>query len=389
MPPERKALVGLNVHVNPTPFEYATRILKVTQALTDGGIVNRTVVVGRQKAGLPARERLDDHREVLRVGPPFGGGSAMAKALWFLRWSWKVFRAFDNERIAMVNCHTLSTLPVSVLLKLRHRAILVYEPHELETETITTTGLRRRLSRLLERALIGQAARVIVVSESIARAYEREYGLAGVPVIMNAPPLQQNGTSASGVFREKFGIPPGETIFMYQGDLSAPRGVPQLLEAFAKIPADRHLVLMGFGPLEDTVKKAAADNRNIHFHPAVPPSQVLTFTRGADVGFALLTDDCLNHRYALPNKFFHYLHAGLPVIVSDLPELGGAADRYGCGWRVGESAADIAGVVAAIDPAAIEAKRAGARRARDEMNWDREAVKLVGIYRDLLASGAA
>jgi len=381
-----RARVGLNVHVHPTSFEFSTRVLKVTKALSEGGVVDRTIVIATQKPGLPERETFAPSREVWRIGPPFRGGGSRAKALWFLTWSAQVFRQLRRESIGMVNCHTLSALPICVALAAWHRAILVYEPHELETETITSRGVRRRLSKVLEGVLVRRAARVIVVSDSIARAYEHDYGLRDVTAILNAPELDTPAHDGPNpVFRDEFGIPSDHLIFMYQGDLSAERGIPLLLEAFANVPESRHLLLMGFGPLADDVKAAAAARANIHFRPAVHPSEVLQFTRGADVGFALLTDDCINHRFALPNKFFHYLHAGIPVVASDLPEMRAIVERYACGWNLPGTAAAVAELVARIDRGAIEARRPGVLRARAELNWGRESARLLAVYDSLLA----
>jgi glycosyltransferase involved in cell wall biosynthesis len=47
------------------------------------------------------------------------------------------------------------------------------------------------------------------------------------------------------------------------------------------------------------------------------------------VGVSLLQDTCENHRLALPNKLFEYLAAGVPVVVSDLPEMGGLVRALG------------------------------------------------------------
>ena len=47
---------------------------------------------------------------------------------------------------------------------------------------------------------------------------------------------------------------------------------------------------------------------------------------------SLLEDDCENHRLALPNKVFEYIAAGVPVVVSDLPELRRLVEEHGVGW---------------------------------------------------------
>ena len=125
---------------------------------------------------------------------------------------------------------------------------------------------------------------------------------------------------------------------------------------------------------------------NVHFHPPVPPDQVLHYTSGADVGFALLTDSCENHRCALPNKLFHYLHAGLPVIVSDLPEMGGLVERLRCGWRSANTVEALRDCVATIDAASRTKAIEGAIASRAQYNWDNETSKLKAIYARLLGS---
>lgn len=40
---------------------------------------------------------------------------------------------------------------------------------------------------------------------------------------------------------------------------------------------------------------------------------------------------CLNHCLALPNKIFEYIQAGIPILVSDLPEMQRVVVDYGVG----------------------------------------------------------
>lgn len=374
----------LNVHVYPSTFEYETRILKVTHTLLERGLVSRVLVVAKAGPGLPQEAEIDAQRAVVRVDACLSGKRFWSKALRFVEWSLRVLFRLRRERVGMVNCHSLSVLPLCVAIKFWHRAILVYEPHELETETATFTGARRKLAKWVERLLIKYAALVIVVSESISQHYRQDYGLVDAPVIMNVPEAvigEEPGPSR--LFRDYFAIPDEHLLFMYQGALEEERGVLQLMQAFQRLPSCKHLVFMGFGGLESVIRDAAHACSNLHLYAAVPPGEVVRYTRGADIGFALLAADCENHRCALPNKFFHYLHAGLPVIVSDLPELRGMVRRYACGWRVEISPESIARCVEAIDSKAIAAARTGALRARSDLHWGKEADKLEAIYRDL------
>lgn len=383
----RRPLARLGVHVYPSPFEHETRILKITKALVEQSIVQRVLIIAMAKPGLPEQEAIDGAREVWRVHTVLSGGALWSKALRFFEWSARVFSRLRGQQVDVINCHSLSGLPLCVALKWWHRCVLVYQPHELETETATARGGRKAVAKWLERKLIPYADRVIVVSNSIADHYRRSYGLSDVPVIFNVPEIEQAGEGTRNrLLRDRFDIPDGHLVFMYQGVLDAVRGVRLLLDAFRRISGPHHIVFLGFGELEDEIRVAAAASPNIHFHAAVSPESVLRYTRGADVGFALLSDDCLNHSFALPNKFFHYLHAGMPVIVSDLPEMGILVDSYGCGWRVTNDVASLAALISGLDSVGLESRIAGALRVRHDFHWGREEVKLAAAYRPLFAT---
>jgi glycosyltransferase involved in cell wall biosynthesis len=94
------------------------------------------------------------------------------------------------------------------------------------------------------------------------------------------------------------------------------------------------VAFLGYGPEETELKQTAIAlnaGARIHFLDPVPPDRIRPVIAGADAGITLLEDTCLNHRFALPNKLFDYLAAGLPVLGSRLPEI----DRIVKGRDVG------------------------------------------------------
>ena len=81
------------------------------------------------------------------------------------------------------------------------------------------------------------------------------------------------------------------------------------------------------------------------------------------------------------------LGAGVPAVVYDIGGLAEPVREFGAG-RVVEPG-DVEGLTAAIrellgDPAALEAARAGARRARETLTWEASAAAHLELYRDLL-----
>ena len=106
----------------------------------------------------------------------------------------------------------------------------------------------------------------------------------------------------------------------------------------------------------------AADR--IHFHPPVAPDRIRSAIRSADVGVTMLQDSCLNHRYALPNKLFDYVAAGLPVLGADLTEVKRVVTEHDLGLTVDPS-----------DPGQIAKGLESMMDANRQQEWRENALK--------------
>jgi glycosyltransferase involved in cell wall biosynthesis len=174
-----------------------------------------------------------------------------------------------------------------------------------------------------------------------------------------------------------------DQLFLYHGIIGKGRGVEILVEAFRQLPAHQHLILLGYGPLTDLAQDYARRYRNIHFVPAVPPEQLLSYSASAHVGLAVIENICQSYYYCLPNKLFEYLQCGLPVIVSDFPEMANVIDRHQCGWKVQVTVEDVVRQIRAITPDTLAEKAKAAATCRELLTWERESVKLNDLYREL------
>jgi glycosyltransferase involved in cell wall biosynthesis len=348
-------------------------MLKQTQAIASAHRYSAVEVAAVHQAELPAEERLDENRRVLRFRSWEGRrvpGRLLRKVARLLSWQLGVLNHYRSQALDSIHCHSLSTLPLGVALKALTGARLIYDTHELETESAESRGIRRRLSRITERAFIGRCDQVIVVGDAIGRWYRERYGLDNVHVVRNYPKAPPSAPERGASFRKDLGIPEGQTIFLYQGILADGRGIRQILEAFAHPDcAGRHLVLMGFGPLEPLAREFAERHSNIHFRAAVPPDRLLDQTRSADVGISLIENTCLSYYYCLPNKVFEYLMAGLPIIVSRFPEMSAVVETHGVGWTAEPTADDLARVVRSIDTQELERCRNQVLKTRSSFDW--------------------
>ena len=69
----------------------------------------------------------------------------------------------------------------------------------------------------------------------------------------------------------------------------------------------------------------------LHVHHRKPFDVLRRCTAAADIGLSLDRPTVDNFRFSLPNKLFDYLHAGLPVVCSDLPVAGRFVKEEGLG----------------------------------------------------------
>ncbi len=123
----------------------------------------------------------------------------------------------------------------------------------------------------------------------------------------------------------------------------------------------------------------------LHVVPGVPPDQVVAFLSSADIGLIPLRHYG-SHEMALANKLFEYLHAGVPMVVSDCRAQADFVREHGLGEV--HLAGDGADLAAAVTRALERREEIRARMADPGLlaryTWDAQAQVLQGLYRELL-----
>ncbi len=374
-----------NIHLYPSPFTNETRVLRITKTLVDKNIFKNILVVASQSnKSLLIEENIDSNRAVYRVPSNLVGTSFIFKIIFFFQWYLKALFYTKSSRPKCVNAHSLSVLPLGVIYKLIYKCKLVYDAHEIETETQEVVGLRRYFSKIVEKTLINFVDNIILTSPGHADWYLANYKRINVQVIENFPYKRRHGDESQDIFREKFSIPDEDLIFIYQGYLSEPRGVKLILESFKVIDVSKHIIFMGFGELKKEIIQESTRYLNIHFHEAVRPEEVYSYTRCADVGIHMMDDSCINHLYALPNKPLEYMNAGLPAIVSNLPVMGKLINDANSGWLVKPNdEEEFRGIIATLTRQDIINKSQFTHKWSLKNNWENQEIKLESIYKSL------
>lgn len=332
----------VNVHIYPSPFTHESRILKEAQTLHSRLGLYPIALIGVATKGQPARERISDQIEIHRLGPSKGHG--IMKAVRHLIWCMHVLWFCLRTRPRIVNSHSLPVLPIGVIAKWILGSKLVYDAHELETETNGTSGIRRIVGRILERFCLRFVDLLVVVSPGIETWYRETYGVDAIITVLNTPLYCE--TERTSLISENLGIDPQKKIALYQGVLGTGRGLEAIVAASEALDvAGYALVLMGYGPMQQELARLT-QSRPFHLHPPVTPSELLSYTASADFGLCLVEDSCLSYRLSLPNKLFEYAMARIPVIASDLPEIRSVVEGSQIGACISDTSSN--GIVRAI-----------------------------------------
>lgn len=368
------------LHIARNDLFHASRIGRTCRAVRERYPQLDQVVVGLQTGSLPERETDSSGAAYYRLAAPprtlLCRGPRRTRA-----WDRAVTAHFADWNLRVVSAHSVWVLAVAATLASKTKAVLLYEPHELESQTNGAPWWQRMLARNIERRLIRTCRGVVVVSEAIADWYAQAYNMARPVVVRNLPEVTEvQPTPDPRIWRDRFGIPDHHVIFVYQGLFVRGRRIEQFIRVFAKTTPDRHLVFLGYGDLEEEVRLAAARHPNIHYAPAVPPSEILRHTSGANVGLVGVENVSLSDYYSLPNKLFEYLRAGLPVMMPNFPEMLKVLDESKCGWVIGESDGDWLTAINGIDWGQVRECRSRVHAAAGRFSWDQERAKLLDMY---------
>lgn len=380
----------MNLHIFLTSFVGETRAEKEAASILTAGIDTSVVFLALADEGQLLLEEPAPGMRVVRLKllsrrlPRIFVVQILKYVEWFSRVLWFCVR--HRRRIRSLHPHRLAGLTPAVLVKCFLRVPLLYDAHELETEANDVRGVEQRISRIVERLCIRFADHVFVVSDSIADWYAHRYRIARPTVVRNVPasPSTRGDSGASDAIRTRLKIGTEELVCIYFGWLNPGRGIRRLLRVWEQVPAHMHLVFMGSGVLESVIREASEALGNVHWHPPVPPRDVVDHARGADVLVFLLHPTCLSYYYCLPNKLFEALYAELPVIISDFPEIAKVVREQDCGWLVPDNDDEVVALLRGLTREAILDKRAGCRRAATAFQWDTEAEGMIAAYRALL-----
>jgi glycosyltransferase involved in cell wall biosynthesis len=277
----------------------------------------------------------------------------------------------------------LDTLLANYLVSRLRNIPIVYDSHEYFTEVPELIG-REKVKNFwlsIEKKIIPRLSVAYTVSNPIAEIYKQKYGI-DFEVIHNYP---LRGRKA-GLFELPF-EKGDDKLLIYQGALNVGRGLEILIDLVGEMDKVK-LVIAGDGDIYKSLEKKISlkgYGNKIYLTGKIPFDQLTGLTRQADAGVSIEEDLGLNYRFALPNKLFDYIQAGIPVLVSSLPEMKKVVEKYKIGIVAETREKDQLTLhirTLLFDEEKRASWRSGLEQAAKDLCWENEEIRVVEIFRN-------
>ncbi len=278
----------------------------------------------------------------------------------------------------------LCAIDLDTILPVYYTSILkgvkrVYDAHELfcEIEEVASRPAIQKLWYAIERHTVPHFKYGYTVNQSYVEEYNKLYNV-NYAIVRNATILKPIGIV---VQKEKY--------ILYQGAVNKGRCFEQLIPAMKKI--DCKLVICGEGnyyqEAQEMVMELGLENKVI-FKGYIPPHELPNYTRNAYIGITLFVATSRSNELSLANRFFDYMHNGVPQLCAAYPEY----EKINSEYEVAKLLSDITpdSIADALNELLTSIDyynrlKSNCLLAREEYCWQNEEKRLLNVYQRLFS----
>ena len=305
-----------------------------------------------------------------------------------------LLQQFDFD---VIHCHNEAMLNLAVSLKRITKAKIVYDSHELfhawPLNVNTDNNWLKMKSAIVRYFLVKREKRnsryldyCITVCNSLADDLHLHFALKTRPVVLRNVPEVVDFGKKHDILRSIFHISSQTKIFVFIGTHIYPKSLN--LEQVIDEVCNKKDIALVFICADDSGKTAIEDYaatkgmRNIYFHPLIKPENISAYLASANVGLVpTWNKNDLSYWYALDNKLFEYMMAGIPVVATQQPEYKSIIGKYNYGICINPDIKDAyyKGFLEIIDKYSFfETKTV---EAQAMLNWNIEQKLLLDLYK--------
>ena len=251
-----------------------------------------------------------------------------------------MWKYLDIEQPDVIHTHDFHSLIIGKELSLRlkkngQNIRWVHDFHEYVKGLDGLDDEIKELSLNEEKESILHADYLTTVSPTLSTALKNDYKLKEEPTVLyNAPNRSNLNLDYDLTIRKKLNLPANVDLGVYIGGISEFRGLHTLIGAMPLVPK-LHIALVTetkgkyMDSLIESAKELGCYDR-LHILPYVDSTEITSFIRDATFGIHPMIRYG-NAEVALPNKLFDYIHAKIPVIVSNCTTM----EQFVNKWKIG------------------------------------------------------
>jgi len=343
-------------------------MIRISRTLQEDG--HQVTLIGRVKRDSPP---LESHSfDQFRLFTPFEHGP-----LFYIFFNIRLFIHLLFCRADVFCAIDLDTiLPVWLAARMRGK-MMIFDSHEwfCEMKELQNRPIVKRIWKGIERLTVPSFKKGYTVSPGIVEQFRIEYG-HDYALIRNIPPLLP-----------VIAVEKSAPFIIYQGAINEGRCFERLIPAMQWVDAPLHLYGEGnfMSQVRELIEKYGLQEK-VLLKGSLYPDDLRAITPTAGIGISLFDETSMHNRLSLANRFFDFVHAGVPQICSDFPAYREINDRFQVALLISEpSPANIAQALNKLlkDGVMYDHMQSQCRLAARELNWQNEGERLKDFYRSL------
>ena len=350
-------------------LHFDQRMMRICDSLKDTGFDVELVGV-RFASSHPLRTR-SFHQKRIKLFFKKGFG-------YYAEYNIRLFFYLLFQKMDIICCIDLDTMLPAYFISVLRKKKRVYDAHEYfsQLKEIVQRPRVYRVWHYIERTFLPKFKNGYTVSESIAEEFEKLYGVK-YGVIRNIPMLEDLKI-----------LPKNEKIILYQGSVNEARGFEYLIPAMRSVNGQLHIY--GDGNFLEQTKELIKNNEvsdKVFLKGKVVPSALKEITSQGYIGINLVENTGLNQYYSLANKFFDYIHHGLPQVTMDFPEYRKINEKFKVAILINPLTVNqIAEAISELmnNEDLYGELHQNCLKAREQYTWQKEEIKLNNFYKSLL-----
>lgn len=302
----------------------------------------------------------------------------------------------ENFDFDIIHCHNQLLFHIGKeIKKIRPEVKLIYESRELfHSWPLNSSSIKnkwllikiwlvRKYEIYRERKDVYLLDNLITVCDSLGEDLKSYFKLKNKPVIIRSLPVKMPSIDRNNYLRQKYNLPPNNKILIFIGTnvYLKTLNIEQVIDEFGDKDHRTFVILAN-----DNIHRKGVENyviekgyKNVFFHDSVKLDEMYKVIASADVGLVpTWNKKDLSYWYALDNKLFDYLFAGIPILATEQPEYKKIISKYKIGICVNPENENA--YFNGFEEIIIKDFSGVLSEAPKELNWEIEELKLHELY---------